>query len=146
MSLAPTLSEAPVDSKQQTALPKVLCIDDDPEISRIIQLRLSEFEVEVERAFCGMQGHWLAVTSNPDVIITDLRMPQGEGEYILECLKRNAETFHIPVIVLTGKSGNDLSGQLKSLGAAGFLRKPFHFDELFNELSQYIKLRSRDFD
>ena len=79
------------------------------------------------------------------MIITDLRMPQGEGEYVLECLKRIADTAHIPVIVLTGERGEDLPGRLSSLGAAGFLRKPFQFDDLVGELSRHIELRARDF-
>ena len=145
MSNATTYPDAILDAEQRTAPPTVLCIDDDPEISRVIQLRLSNFEVQVERAFFGMQGQWLAVTEKPDVIITDLRMPQGEGEDVLECLKRNTDTAHIPVIVLTGQPGEHLPGRLRSLGAAGFLRKPLHFDDLLAELSRHIKLRELDF-
>jgi DNA-binding response OmpR family regulator len=125
------------------SIPKVLCIDDDPDISRAIQLRLGNFEVEVKRAFFGTHGLWLAVTEKPDVIITDLRMPQGAGEYLLECLKRNAETADIPVIVLTGKHDENLPGQIYRLGAAKFLKKPLAFDELVQELRRHIELRER---
>ena len=123
--------------------PKVLCIDDDPDVSRAIQLRLDNFEVEVIPAFFGTQGLGLAVTEKPDVIITDLKMPQGGGEYLLECLKCNAKTVDIPVIVLTGKSDENLPARMYRLGAAKLLKKPIAFDELVQELRRYIELRER---
>ena len=57
--------------------PTVLCIDDDPHVSEVIQDRLEAYEVRLLRAFFGTQGIWMAVTQDPDVIICDLRMPQG---------------------------------------------------------------------
>ena len=123
--------------------PKVLCIDDDPNVSEAIARRLHSYDVEVVRAFHGMHGFWLAVTEKPDVIITDLRMPQGEGEYVVECLKGNSETAHIPVIVLTGKSEPGLEDKLFRLGVEHFLPKPASFDEILDKLGQYVKLRKR---
>ena len=134
------LCDTLIDDRQTSPL-RVLCIDDDPEISRIIQLRLSGFNTHVDRAFHGMQGHWLAMKDKPDVIIMDLGMPRGDGEYVLECLQRNEETQDIPVIVLSGRSGDDLPNRLMALGASGFLRKPCRFDELFSELSRFIELK-----
>ncbi|MCH7752045.1 MAG: response regulator [Planctomycetes bacterium] len=123
--------------------PKVLCIDDDPNVSEALARRLHSYDVEVVRAFHGMHGFWLAVTEKPDVIITDLRMPQGEGEYVVECLKGNSETAHIPVIVLTGKSEPGLEDKLFRLGVEHFLPKPASFDEILDKLGQYVKLRKR---
>ena len=96
--------------------PKLLCIDDDPNISEAFARRFHRYGIEVERAYHGMHGYWLAVTSKPDVIITDLRMPLGEGEYVVQCLERNAETAHIPVIVLTGFKETGLAEHLRGLG------------------------------
>ncbi len=127
----------------QTGLmePKVLCIDDDPNISGALARRLHRYDVEVVRAFHGMHGFWLAVTENPDVIITDLRMPQGEGEYVVECLKRNVETSHIPIIVLTGKNEPGLEDKLFRLGVEHFLSKPASFDDILDKLGQFVNLR-----
>ena len=124
-------------------VPKVLCIDDDPDISATIMLRLSEFLVDVKRTFHGMQGFTVAAQEKPDVIITDLKMPMGEGKMVLESLKRNAQTAHIPVIVLTGQRGDDLPGCMYRLGAAKFFRKPVLFEELLRELSRHIPLQQR---
>ena len=124
--------------------PKVLCIDDDPNISEAIARRLHSYDVEVVRAFHGMHGLWLAVTEKPDVIITDLRMPQGEGEQVVECLKGNSKTENIPVIVLTGKSDPGLEDKLLRLGAEHFLPKPASFEEILDRLGHHINLRTRE--
>ncbi|NOY28962.1 MAG: response regulator [Planctomycetes bacterium] len=123
--------------------PKVLCIDDDPNISEALSRRLHRYDVEVVRAFHGMHGYWLAVTEAPDVIITDLQMPQGAGEHIIECLKKNAETADIPVIVLTGKGDPGLEAKMLRLGAEHFLHKPASFDEILDKLGQHLTLRER---
>ena len=124
--------------------PIILCIDDDPDITRTIELRLSSYDVEVMCNFTGMQGYWQAVQHKPDLIITDLGMPQGDGEHLLECLKRNHETIAIPVIVISGQQGHRVENQMRRLGADGFFRKPIRFDELIGDIHQYIQLRERE--
>ena len=85
--------------------PAVLCIDDDPQVSEVIHDWLAVYEVKLLKAFFGTQGIWMAVTQTPDVIITDLRMPRGDGATVIECLKRKPQTAAIPVIVLTARVG-----------------------------------------
>ena len=120
--------------------PTVLCIDDDPEISRVIDLRLQDYGVNVLRAYHGMHGFWLAMTERPDVIITDINMPQGEGDYVVECLKRNSETNEIPIFVLSGTKDESLIRRMITLGVERYLTKPLHLDELTEALKPYIRL------
>ena len=120
--------------------PVILCIDDDPEISRTIELRLRDFDAEVLSAFHGMQGFWLAMTEQPDLIITDVKMPQGTGDYIVECLKRNTETRHIPVLVLSGSREVGLKQHMLSLGVEHFFAKPCAADELLDAIRQFVEL------
>ena len=126
---------------KETRVPTVLFIDDDPQILEAIARRLRRYEIEVLQAFHGMQGYWMAVTEKPDVIVTDLRMPQGDGETVLECLKRNAQTATIPVIVLTGKQESGLKRHMHNVGAAGYLSKPVRFEDLVRELNCHIEVR-----
>jgi CheY-like chemotaxis protein len=125
------------------AIPRILCVDDDPEIPHTIELRLREYNVLVQRAYHGMQGFWSAVTTKPDLIIMDLAMPNGNGRHILETLKRNGQTAAIPVIVLTGMQDKRLPQKLFELGAAQYLRKPVHFDDLIHEISRFVPLERR---
>ena len=120
------------------ARPVVLSIDDDPDISAVLQRRLSARGVEVIGAYHGMQGFWLASTRRPGVIITDLNMPQGRGDYVVECLKRNSNTAHIPVIVLSGRWSHQERQRLWKLGIEEFLAKPIDFQVLCEALARFI--------
>ncbi|MGD0518805.1 MAG: response regulator [Thermoguttaceae bacterium] len=129
---------------RSTQSPVVLCIDDDPQVSDVIRDRLDIYDVKVLSAYDGMQGLWLAVTKKPDVIITDLRMPMGDGAAIIECLKRNAKTASIPIIVLTAKCESGLQRHMEKIGADRFLTKPIHFKDLLEELRRYIKVQPKE--
>jgi CheY-like chemotaxis protein len=124
----------PVPSRQAT----VLCIDDDPLISRLISLRLEPYGVNVVSAFFGTHGMWLTNQELPDVIITDFQMPQGNGACVIEWLKSNQRTSDIPIVVLTGWQEAGLERKLRQRGAAHFLRKPTSFEKLLKILSEYI--------
>ncbi len=130
-----------LDRPAPSRAPVVLCIDDDPFVSEVIQDRLDDYEVKLLRAFFDTQGIWMAATNKPDVIITDLRMPQGDGTTVIDCLKRNKQTAAIPIIVLTARNEPSLPQQLEKLGAASCLTKPIHFSDLLHELERYVELR-----
>ena len=123
--------------------PVVLCIDDDPHVSEVIRDRLDDYDVKFLSAYDGIQGLSLAAMHKPDVIITDLRMPMGDGSIIIECLKRKAKTAAIPIIVLTAKRESGLRRQLKKIGADSFLNKPILFNDLLEELRRYIKVQPK---
>jgi DNA-binding response OmpR family regulator len=119
----------------------VLCIDDDPQISESIALRLRSFDVEVLRAFHGTHGLWLAKRKLPELVITDMRMPQGGGNYIIQCLRQHAATRAIPIIVLTGQRNPQLEATARQLGINDFLTKPVQFAELRAAIQKIIPLR-----
>jgi CheY-like chemotaxis protein len=124
--------------------PVVLCIDDDPHVSEIIRDRLDDYDVKLLSAYDGIQGISLAAIHKPDVIITDFRMPMGDGSIIIECLKRNPKTASIPIIVLTAKRESDLRPRMQKIGADSFLNKPILFSDLLEELRRYIKIQPNE--
>ncbi len=124
--------------------PKVLCIDDDPHVSQAIMMRLRPLGVDVIRAFDGMQGFWTGLDTRPDVIITDLRMPDGEGTYIFGRFQAHPLTKDVPVIVLTGETNPAVRRTMLSLGVAAYFTKPWNFDELRQELERHIDLHPVD--
>ncbi|MGD8454704.1 MAG: response regulator [Phycisphaerae bacterium] len=131
----------------QPALPTILIIDDDPEVSRAIKIRLRPHGVEVLRAFNGMQGYWMALRDRPAAIVSDYTMPDGYGNWLLGRLKEHTATKDIPVIILTGrtiagKPDYPLERTLLNLGAAAYLTKPLDFDVLLAELGRHIDMHS----
>lgn len=89
-------------------------------------------------AFHGMQGYWLACAELPDVIIVDMLMPRGNGDYVVECLKRNTQTRNIPVIVLSGVGIAELQRQIKDLEVEGVFAKPARFDSLYRAICALV--------
>jgi CheY-like chemotaxis protein len=140
----PSAAAIPAPRAKQLRRPLVLCIDDDPDITLSIEKLLSNFEVEVIRCIHGQQGIWDAVSRHPDLIITDLRMPYGNGEDLIACLRRNGRTRSIPIIVLSGQRGAHLEGRMKHMGADVFLRKPVPIATLLMMIGKYIELRELD--
>jgi DNA-binding response OmpR family regulator len=119
---------------------KVLCIDDDPDVSKALKIRLAAYNVEVLRAFNGMHGYWTAVGERPDAIICDMCMPEGDGSYIISRLKSHPLTQNVPVIVLTGQGNHGLKRTMLSLGVDAYLAKPVVFDELLRGLRAHLDL------
>lgn len=132
------------DNKANSKTPILLCIDDDLQIIEAIQLRLQDYDVEVHTAFHGMHGYHEALTRKPDLIITDMRMPQGKGDYVVECLRNNADQHYVPIIMLTGQRDPTLEGRMRRLGIQEFFTKPMRFKELHKAIIKYIPLHERD--
>ena len=80
----------------------------------------------------------------PDLILMDLAMPHGNGEYLLDVIKRNEQTADIPVIVLTGMRDNQMKRRLMRIGAAQYLTKPLRLDDLVHEISRFVDLQERE--
>jgi FixJ family two-component response regulator len=142
------MSDAPLNDSQHcrgrrhgTRRPTVLFVDDDPDTVGAFVAAMQGFDVRVLTHYSGEQGYLAAMRSMPNLIITDLRMPQSSGEMLLECLHRNARTAAIPVIVLSGQQGPDVPGFVQHLGAARFLRKPIATTKLIYEIRRYVRLR-----
>ena len=122
--------------------PMILCIDDEPQVSEAMTRRFSEYDVDVQRAYFGTQGYWLANNEMPDVIITDYRMPQGDGGFVVETLRKNQKTKHIPIVVLSGQVDPSTRVRLRRFGVRDILRKPADFLEILATVTKYIPLHA----
>ena len=120
------------------SLPWILCIDDDADYSNVLRHRLEHYGIAVRRAFEGMEGFRFAFTQPADVILLDYELPNGRGDYILQRLKSNPVTEHIPVIVITGRKERSLERHMRSCGAANFFTKPPDMNALMNELRLHM--------
>lgn len=91
----------------------------------------------------GKAGYEAALEHAPDIIISDMMMPEMDGLQMLEQLKDDMRTSHIPVILLTARA--DIESRLKGLerGAEAYLAKPFNRDELLIRLNSLIEQRRK---
>jgi DNA-binding response OmpR family regulator len=102
---------------------KILIIDDDPDLTLGLAIRLRSNGYEVASAGDAAMALTRVVQERPDVIILDLALPGGDGFTVLERLRANQKTALIPVIVLTAKS-QSLEDRALRQGAAAFFQKP----------------------
>jgi DNA-binding response OmpR family regulator len=114
---------------------RLLCIDDDPAITEGLRIRLRSSGYEVITAHDGEEGMLRAVEDQPDAIITDMRMPKADGEYLVDCLMGSTETCDIPIIVLTGRREPALQRYMLTLGVRYYLQKPPRPESLLAAIS-----------
>jgi len=115
------------------AMKKVLTIDDEPYVARLLRTVLKEAwgeDVDLDWAADGGIGKVKAATGDYDLITLDIGMPLMGGLEALAEIKRNPRSAQTPVVVITGLDDPALPRQAHSLGAAGFVRKPFSVEEL----------------
>ena len=115
--------------------PILLLIEDNKDIANYIQELLSK-KYEVNIASGGQAGIDVAFRIIPDIIISDVMMPEKDGYEVTRILKYDERTSHIPIILLTAKATQkDKIDGLES-GADAFLMKPFHKKELLIRLEK----------
>jgi CheY-like chemotaxis protein len=137
-----------IDSRKFTgAPPRILIVDDDPDLLRALEQRLRKCGAEVSRASNGVDGFRIAARERPDAIVADYVMPDGGGHYLLWRLRSTPTTQHIPIVVVTGKQDcealdypieREVGGRS---GAIKIFRKPLDTEALIAELSRYCALR-----
>lgn len=139
MSLGRATSNDSIASSVPTLGPtraKILCINPDAKIAAAIDERMSDLPVDILRARNGMQGYWLAISKNPSLIVTDLRMTNGHGGEIIESLKQNSQTRDIPIIVMTNHDYPGLQRHAERMGATHCFKKPLDMNDLFNAVTE----------
>lgn len=109
---------------------KVLVIDDEPEITEIVETFLSEHGFQVLTENSSNQAITKARNFRPDVILLDIMMPGVDGYDICQSLKNDPEFASVPIIFLTGKDRSDDMGRSFKSGGDMFIKKPFSCERL----------------
>ena len=117
---------------------KILIVDDSPDFQQLVKAFLSEESYLVLSAGDTLQATGSALREKPALIVVDIGLPGGDGWMLLNRLKANALTKHIPVIVVTGQTKIGLEEKSKSKGAAGFLSKPIEKDTFVNAINALL--------
>lgn len=127
--------------RRQNAKPKLLVVDDEPEIREIVREVLQE-HFEVIEAGNGKEAVDLAQRIIPDMILMDVMMPEMDGIAATESIRGMLITRHIPILLLTAANTKDYRIRAFDYGVDQFVGKPFDFEELTSRLLSVYK-RSR---
>ena len=119
---------------------KILIVDDEPKIVRLLALRLKAKNFDVISAYDGYECVKVAKLELPDLILLDIKMPLGGGINAFENLKGMASTQNIPVIFITGFPSTKVKRQVMEMGAEDFITKPFNSDVLIEKINTILKV------
>jgi two-component system, OmpR family, KDP operon response regulator KdpE len=112
--------------------PKILVVDDDPDLVRALRLRLRANNYEVTTATDGYTAVAAAQKERPALIILDLGLPVGDGFVVLDRLQAIDSLSSIPIIVLSARDPQANEARALKAGASAFFQKPADNDELMN--------------
>jgi two-component system, cell cycle response regulator DivK len=118
--------------------PLVLIVDDDDDTRELYVTSLAFLGFGAIAAADRAQARRQASESHPDIVVTDLTLSGGDGWQLIQDLKREARTRHIPVVLLTGHAEPQLRERAEREGCAAFFVKPCLPDELAAELRQVL--------
>jgi two-component system alkaline phosphatase synthesis response regulator PhoP/two-component system response regulator VicR len=111
-------------------MPRILVVDDEPHIVRLIQVNLERQGYQVETANNGAQALAKIKESRPDLLVSDVMMPEMDGFELLANVRREPSLMDLPVIMLTAKAQDRDVMQGYQTGADMYLTKPFNPAEL----------------
>ncbi len=135
-------TENELHATKKTDKPVILIVEDNPEVANLIASVFQDDFVTV-KASDGKEGTEKAFEILPHLIISDIMMPVTDGTELCRILKNDKRTAHIPIILLTAKSGDENKIAGIKTGADDYITKPFNIEILKEKVRNLIKLKQR---
>lgn len=120
------------------ANPKVLVVDDEPDVVSLIERTLRADGFDVLKAYDGIGALDVIMTEKPDLILLDIMMPMMSGYEVCAQIKSNPQTKDIPVVCLSSAHTADARAQSLKSGAAELITKPFFPNELLAQIRRHL--------
>ncbi len=133
-------NELEIEEETQTPSKKILVVEDNHEIQQYICQSL-QHKFNCIKASDGEEGLRLTAEMHPDLIITDIMMPNMDGITMMKSIKNNFSISHIPIIALTAKSSIHSEIEGIESGADAYIHKPFNTTHLLATIDNLIRQR-----
>lgn len=118
---------------------RILVVDDEPQLTRVLRTGLESHGYDVRVAADGLAGFETFSDWHPDLVITDLAMPNMNG---LELCRRLRAISQLPILVLSAKGEEKIKVEALDIGADDFVTKPFGMDELLARVRASLRRAS----
>lgn len=115
---------------------KIYLVEDDPDISEMIVLLLSEEEIEVEASHTVMGLYQLLSRQLPDLIVMDVMLPDGNGIDECHVLKKSTSLKHIPLLLMSAHAQSELV--ISECPADDFIAKPFDIYDFVDKVKSHL--------
>src|SRR5256885_1832382 len=113
---------------------RILVVDDDVEVQKVVKRVGEAAAFEVVQALDGSPGLTLATTERFDLIVLDINMPTMDGRDVLRKLRLNTATASVPVLVYSGRTDQVDRVAALELGADDYIDKPFDVEILVRKI------------
>jgi len=123
-------------------VPIILVVDDETVNLTILSWILDQAGFHVLTASSGPEARELAARRQPDLVLLDILMPGEDGFSVCRSLKRAPATQGVPVIFISGLSGEAEKARATALGAADFIMKPFSRQEILERVRLHLPVHS----
>jgi DNA-binding response OmpR family regulator len=118
---------------------KILIVEDDSRFAEILAILLNDAGYEISLAKNSGRGIGKALTERPDLILTDLNLPDMTATEAITILKKIPFTSSIPIVVLTAETARQLKTKALKAGAAEYLLKPISSRDLLNVIRKLCR-------
>ena len=118
----------------------ILVIDDNPEVLKLMKMLLSD-EFDLEMTTSAEKGLALLKEKNPDLVLCDVMMPGMDGHAFSRAVKGDESLKHIPIILVTARTGAEMLAQGIQAGADDYISKPFDSVELKARIRSLLRFR-----
>jgi len=125
--------------------PLILVVEDNPDMNTFVAGALSS-QYRIASAFDGKEGLARALELHPDLIVSDVMMPEMSGDKMVEALRRYPEMENVPILMLTAKADDELRIRLLREGVQEYIHKPFLVDELLARVGGIVRERKKASD
>lgn len=119
---------------------KIMVVEDDPDLMRLISYTLKSAGFHVVHAYGGEDALRKVKIHKPDLILTDLAMPKMSGVEVIHHVKSDQDTKHIPCVAVTAFMWDSIAQSAGQVGCDGFIAKPFNSVRLLQEVAKYVAL------
>jgi putative nucleotidyltransferase with HDIG domain len=133
--------ETPGESRIQTHDNLILVIDDNPEVLKLMKMLLSD-EFDLELTTSAETGLELLRKKNPDLVLCDVMMPGMDGHTFARKVKSDENWKHIPIILVTARTGAEMMNEGIQAGADDYISKPFDSIELKARIKSQLRMRA----
>lgn len=126
--------------------PRILLVDDDPDILDVLEITLSEENYEILKAMDGEEAIRIIKSKPLDLVLLDYAIPKMNGRQVCMEVKKDILLRHLPIIMVTGKGEvNDKVGGIDA-GADDYIVKPFEPKELLARIRMILRRTARDLE
>jgi two-component system chemotaxis response regulator CheY len=117
----------------------VLIVDDSATMRQMVAFTLSSAGFEVIEAGDGKEAvDKISAGSKPDLVVTDLNMPEMDGIALIKELRRMPPVRFVPILMLTTESSDEKKQEAKAAGATGWIVKPFNPDQVLKVIQKVL--------